>query len=163
MVTDVVLSGEKTSSCLHPSFNPFFRMNDCRKLKWRGVGGHHWVGWGPRVVPAWVSWHCRSSSAKTHRRTEGRRIEERHGWMEMYWRGGGIRLAQWRWRAAEGGYCQGEALLESLCELQWVWGLKQVQWDWRIHKDQELCNRWWGDDFVFIIIRTILRSVKSPV
>lgn len=89
-------------------------MSDCRKQKWRGIGGHHRVGWGPRVVPAWVSWHYHSSSAKTHRRKEGRRIEERHGWMVMYGRGGGIRLAKWRWRAAERGYCQGEALLESL-------------------------------------------------
>lgn len=27
---------------------------------------------------------------------EGSRIEERHGWMEMDGRGGGIRLAGWR-------------------------------------------------------------------
>lgn len=163
MLTSVFLSGEKTSSCLHPPFNPFFRMSDCRKQKWRGVGGHHRVRWGPRVVPAWVSWHYRSSSAKTHRRKEGRRIEERHGWMEMYGRGGGIRLAQWRWRAAEGGCCQGEALLESLwasVSLRLKTGSVRLKNSQRPGVVQQMVT---GDDFVFTIIRTILRSIKSPV
>lgn len=126
---------------LIPLFNPFFRMSNSRKQKWRGAGGRRQMPWGRC---------CTRSSAKTPMREaageeDDRGIVERHGWMEMYGSGGGLALARWGWRVAEGGCCQREAPLESLWASVTVWGLKpRFSENVGFPKDQEWCNRWFA-------------------
>lgn len=116
-------------------------MSNSRKQKWRGAGGRCQMPWG---------WCCASlsfvafplnSAKNTHAGSEedGRGIAERHRWVEMSRRGGGLALARRRWRVAERGCCQCEAPLESL----WLPLASVRVWGWKTRFSCRIPKRPW--------------------